>query len=138
MSERRVKQVIVWRKDIKCRAGKKMAQAAHAAMGPIFNMMERQDWNDGTGIVELNIRTDVNSALLAYKEGRFTKVVVGVENEQQLLDLYEKIKETNIPQCLICDAGLTEFKGIPTNTTLGIGPWWADEIDQFTGSLPLM
>jgi PTH2 family peptidyl-tRNA hydrolase len=139
MSEqRKVKQVIVWRKDLKVRAGKFGAQVAHAAMAPIFNMMETDYWNDGTELVELTIPTMEKSPLLLFKEGRFTKIVVGVDNEEQLLDLYEKIKLTKIPVALICDAGLTEFKGVPTNTCIGIGPWWADEIDRFTGNFPLM
>ena len=138
MSEqRRVKQVIVWRKDLKVRSGKMGAQIAHASLGPIFQMMQRHDWNDGTANVEYTIYTHDASPLFAWKEGRFTKIVVGVENEQQLLELHARIQATAIPCSLICDAGLTEFKGVPTYTTLGIGPWWSDEIDQFTGHLPL-
>ena len=136
--QRRVKQVIVWRKDLKVRSGKMAAQVAHAAMGPIFNMMNRIDWDDGSKIIDYAIHTDEDSPFVAYKEGRFTKVVVGIESEAELLALVERLKGTNIPHALICDAGLTEFKGVPTNTCLGIGPWWSDEIDQFTGSLPLM
>lgn len=136
--ERRVKQVIVWRKDLKVRAGKFGAQVAHAAMAPIFDMMERQDWNDGSSKVDFQINTFDSSPFVMFKEGRFTKIVVGVDDEEQLLDLYEKIKQTNIPVALICDAGLTEFKGVPTNTCIGIGPWWAEDIDQFTGGLSLM
>lgn len=136
--ERRVKQVIVWRKDLKVRAGKFGAQVAHAAMAPIFDMMERQDWNDGSSKVDFQINTFDSSPFVLFKEGRFTKIVVGVDNEEQLLVLYEKIKQTSIPVALICDAGLTEFKGVPTNTCIGIGPWWAEDIDQFTGGLSLM
>lgn len=137
-TNRRVKQVLVWRKDIICRTGKKMSQIAHASLGPIFQMMNRQDWNDGTDIIDYVIHTDINSPFFAWKEGRFTKIVVGIENEQQLLELYAKVQLTNIPCSLICDAGLTEFNGVPTNTCLGIGPWWAEEIDELTGHLPLM
>lgn len=136
--EHKVKQVIVWRKDLKVRAGKFGAQVAHAAMAPIFDMMDRQDWNDGSSKVDFQINTFDWSPFVLFKEGRFTKIVVGVDSEEQLLDLYEKIKQTSIPVALICDAGLTEFKGVPTNTCIGIGPWWADDIDQFTGGLSLM
>lgn len=136
--EHKVKQVIVWRKDLKVRAGKFGAQVAHAAMAPIFDMMDRQDWNDGSSKVDFQINTFDCSPFVLFKEGRFTKIVVGVDSEEQLLDLYEKIKQTSIPVALICDAGLTEFKGVPTNTCIGIGPWWAEDIDQFTGGLSLM
>ena len=136
--EHKVKQVIVWRKDLKVRTGKFGAQVAHAAMAPIFDMMARQDWNDGSSKVDFQINTFDCSPFVLFKEGRFTKIVVGVDSEEQLLDLYEKIKQTSIPVALICDAGLTEFKGVPTNTCIGIGPWWAEDIDQFTGGLSLM
>ncbi len=137
-TNRRVKQVIVWRKDLKVRTGKIAAQVAHASLGPIFQMMQRNDWNDGTGLIDYVIHTSIDAPLVAWKEGRFTKIVVGIETEEQLLELHAKLQSTNIPNALICDAGLTEFNGVPTNTCLGIGPWWSDEVDLLTGTLSLM
>ena len=52
--------------------------------------------------------------------------------------LNKALDETYIPHVLITDAGLTEFHGVPTNTCLGIGPYEAEEIDKFTGNLPLL
>lgn len=136
MSERHVKQVIVWRKDLKVRAGKRMAQAAHASMAPIFNMMY-----DESGPVDccFSIYCEDEDPFVIWKNGKFTKIVVSVDNEEQLLQLFERIKTERqyIPIALITDAGLTEFNNVPTNTCLGIGPWWSDEIDEFTKDLPL-
>lgn len=136
MSERHVKQVIVWRKDLKVRAGKRMAQAAHASMAPIFNRME-----DIGGAYDhcFAIYGDDEDPFVVWKNGKFTKIVVTVDNEEQLLQLVERIKTENrfIPIALITDAGLTEFNNVPTNTCLGIGPWWSNEIDEFTKDLQL-
>lgn len=136
MTERHVKQVIVWRKDIKCRKGKMMAQSSHASMAPIFNMM-----NDESGPVDccFSIYCEDEDPFVIWKNGKFTKIVVSVDNEEQLLQLFERIKTERqyIPIALITDAGLTEFNNVPTRTCLGIGPWWSDEIDEFTKHLPL-
>ena len=72
--------------------------------------------------------------------GPFAKICLGVENEKELLELYGKVKKEakEIPCVLITDSGRTEFHGIPTHTCIGIGPFWADEIDKFTGELKLL
>ena len=49
-----------------------------------------------------------------------------------------KAENSNIPVTLITDCGLTEFHGVATNTCVGIGPWWSDEIDEFTKDLKLL
>ena len=69
---------------------------------------------------------------------KFTKVVVSVDSDEELMALNKALDETDIPHSLITDAGLTEFHGVPTNTCLGIGPYISEEIDKFTGNLPLL
>ena len=66
------------------------------------------------------------------------KVVVSVDSDEELIALNKALDETWIPHALITDSGLTEFHGVPTNTCLGIGPYEAEEIDKFTGNLPLL
>ena len=81
-----------------------------------------------------------NGYLDIWLNGIFTKIVVGIDNEEKLLNLYEKItsERSDIPCALITDCGLTEFGGVPTNTCIGIGPFWSDEIDVFTKRLRLL
>ena len=69
--------------------------------------------------------------------GIFTKIAVYVESEEELLALEVKAREAGLPVGLIQDNGLTEFKGIPTHTALGIGPANAEAINSITGHLPL-
>ena len=57
---------------------------------------------------------------------------------KELLELKKRLDETCIPHKLITDAGNTEFHGVPTVTCLVIGPYISEEIDKFTGNLPLI
>lgn len=74
----------------------------------------------------------------------FTKIVVSVEGEKELLELEKELQRLNeqesklIPYALITDNGKTVFHGVPTVTCLGIGPYVSEEIDKITGNLPLL
>ena len=43
------------------------------------------------------------------------------------------LQQAGLPTALITDGGRTEFHGVPTHTTVAIGPARADQIDQITG-----
>jgi len=47
-------------------------------------------------------------------------------------------RETGLPCSIITDAGDTEFHGVPTKTTVGIGPDESEKIDVITGNLKLL
>ena len=38
----------------------------------------------------------------------------------------------------VIDEGITMFNGVKTFTCIGIGPYYSEEIDKFTGSLKLL
>jgi PTH2 family peptidyl-tRNA hydrolase len=65
------------------------------------------------------------------------KVVLKVDSEKELLDLYEKLKREKIPCFLVEDAGLTELEP-GTITALGIGPEKEEILDKITGNLKLL
>lgn len=125
------KQVIVVRKDLNMRKGKMCAQAAHASMAALLNAGAYQ--GDKFMLV---LRTD---ALTKWLKGKFTKIVVSVDSEQELLDIYNQVVESGIKyHSLITDCGLTEFNGVPTLTCMAIGPDWPESIDKITGHLKLL
>ena len=149
------KQVIVFRKDLlkgpnAIRKGKFGAQVAHASLSSLLELfhkiqyrpMERIDNSvtiDDTQIFyKYSVDFSENSILNDWLNGKFTKVVVSVDSEEELLELNKALDDTFIPHALITDCGLTEFHGVPTNTCLGIGPYISEEIDKFTGNLPLL
>lgn len=67
----------------------------------------------------------------------FTKVVVTVNGEEELLDIYKKAKEAGLIAALITDNGLTEFNGVPTNTVVAVGPDLPENLNKVTGHLKL-
>jgi len=77
------------------------------------------------------------SCLNDWLNGKFTKICVSVDSEEELMDIYNKVPEL-CPVFLVTDAGLTEFNGIPTKTCLCIGPYISEEIDKITGHLKLL
>lgn len=148
------KQVIVFRKDLlkgpnAIRKGKFGAQVAHASLGALlklFNISKKEpirlgsygDIEPGQIHYEYSVTFGENTVLDDWLNGKFTKIVVSVDSDEELIALNKALDETYIPHALITDAGLTEFHGVPTNTCLGIGPYIAEEIDKFTGNLPLL
>jgi PTH2 family peptidyl-tRNA hydrolase len=141
MSE--VKQVIVVRKDLNMRKGKIAAQVAHASLKVIVDMMRRDDMSYpvGTGMqegVRLLMLLDKGSPAYEWLNGRFTKIVVYVDSEDELRDLYNKAFDKGLPCAFIVDSGFTEFHGNKTATCIAIGPYWSDKIDEITGDLPLL
>lgn len=147
MNDKKVKQVIVVRKDLKVRKGKICSQVAHASLGALLKCFEKSDiftidGSDSDESLGTNYSLDVfnNTYMDKWLNGIFTKICLGINTEQEMLDLYERIckERPDIPCVLITDCGLTEFNGVPTNTCIGIGPFWSDDIDVFTKDLSLL
>ncbi|HNC56989.1 MAG TPA: aminoacyl-tRNA hydrolase [Leptospiraceae bacterium] len=124
------KQVLVWRKDLNVRKGKIAAQLAHASIKWLTDRIKK------------NLDKKVSDLLTEEEEswinGNFKKVVVYVENEGELLKLFDSAKESGLTVSLITDAGLTEFHGQPTNTCLCIGSHLNEKIDPLTKDLKLL
>ena len=119
-----IKQVIILRKDINMRKGKCVAQGCHASINAYF---------DAVKIPYSKQHTDAT----VWTTGLHTKICVSVDSEAELLGIYQKAKDANLPCSLIKDAGLTEFKE-PTYTAVAIGPACEEEINKITGSLKLL
>jgi peptidyl-tRNA hydrolase, PTH2 family len=130
------KQVIVMRTDLKMRKGKMVAQGAHASMKVILDRWSESPSKDPS----INSWTFSTSqeAFKSWLEGRFTKICVRVESEEELDQVYNKAKEAGLPCALIIDSGLTEFHGIPTKTCCAIGPAQVEHIDPVTSHLKLL
>lgn len=127
------KQVIVIRKDLKMRKGKMCAQAAHASMKVLLDKAI-------INCLQTNISISMSriDPLYHWLKGAFTKVVVGCDSEEEMLDIYNKAKDAMLYCSLIQDAGRTEFHGEPTYTTIAIGPDEVSKVDKITGHLKLL
>ena len=124
-----IKQVIIIRKDLNMRKGKMCAQAAHASMKVLLDMIDLSSDGDH----QLNLTSD----MFEWLNGKFTKIVVGCDSEQELVKLYEKAVLAKLPCAIIEDSGATEFKE-PTLTAVAIGAADSEDIDKITGELKLL
>lgn len=133
--ENRPKQVIVIRKDLNMRRGKQISQGAHSSFKTFLDLCDKFECGNKAEIV---FHYKKETAWDYWLNGIFTKIVVGCENEKELLDLYQQAIDSSLPCSLIVDAGLTEFNGTPTKTCIAIGPAYSEDIDKITGNLKLL
>jgi len=123
------KQVILVRTDLGMGPGKIGAQAAHASMKVFF---------DRSVVQYEMMHTRMTDAMIAWKEGEFTKIVLEVKSEAELLSYYGKAVHAGLPAALIEDNGHTVFNGVKTMTCAAIGPAEAADIDAITKRLRLL
>ena len=133
-----IKQVILFRKDLNMRLGKVAAQVAHASMKVFLDLkqtpLEHVETAEGSLIDPRDaLLVSMNEHMAAWVGGSFAKIVLSVESEEDLLQALSLAKAAGLPASLITDSGKTEFRGVPTNTTVAIGPALASEIDKITG-----
>jgi len=114
------KLVIAVRKDLGLSPGKMAVQVAHAAVScALSSKKDNTKWFKQW-----------------YAEGQ-RKVVVKVQDLQELYELKADAEALRLNTALISDAGLTE---VPpgTITCLGIGPGMDSSVDKVTGHLTLL
>ena len=111
------------------RKGKMVAQGAHASMGAILSLAKQVD---GHLVIPHDDR------VMPWLTGRFKKICVYVNSEQELLAIHNQAKEAGLVTSLIKDSGLTEFNGVPTLTAVAVGPDREDKVDAITKHLPLL
>lgn len=114
-----MKQVIILRKDLNMRKGKMVAQGAHASMAAVLKHM-----ND--------------KRVKEWLAGPFAKIVVSVDSEEELIEIFRKANNDKLITSLITDAGRTEFHGVATKTAVAVGPDKPELIDKITGHLKLL
>lgn len=125
-----LKQVMVLRKDLNMRKGKMVSQGAHAALKVFTDQMHPNPNGSFSHTVTDEMKQWLN--------GLYTKICVGVDSEEELLEIYSLAVGAKLPAALICDAGLTEFGGMPTYTAVAIGLASGEKIDRITGHLKLL
>ena len=111
-----MKQAIVIRADLKMSKGKLAAQAAHASL----DAYKKADSGDSE----------------SWESEGEKKVVLKVESEKELLEIFMSAKRAKIPCALIRDAGRTELEP-GTATCVGIGPAEDEAVDKVCGKLKL-
>lgn len=130
--EKNVKQVIIVRTDLKMPTGKIAAQVAHASdlavksISTVINGCRITPLVDGEGKL---------TPLGYWDSTIFTKIVLGVKTEEEMIAIYEKAKAKGLPCSLITDSGLTCFNNVKTKTCVGIGPAMNEDFTGLTDHL---
>jgi peptidyl-tRNA hydrolase, PTH2 family len=113
------KQIIIFRNDLKLGKGKIASQVAHAAVNAYILSSKKEP--------------EICSNWI---ESGQKKVVLKIDNKEELLKLYNSIKNKFV--CvLIKDAAKTQLL-YPDITCLGIGPIKENEVDKFTSKFKLL
>jgi len=123
------------------RKGKIAAQAAHASVKSLLQMASIKDSRIvlDKGNVTTKLSKDAADDMFQWVNDGQAKVVVSVDSEKELMDIYHLILQTSdIPVALILDAGRTEFNGVATYTCIAVGPAEVSKVDAFTGNLKLL
>lgn len=113
------------------RTGKYIAQGSHASVGALL-ALGGLDESGENFVIPMS-----NPFVKDWITHRFKKVTLYVTTDEELREIHENALKAGLSSVLIQDAGLTEFKGVPTLTAVGIGPDDAEKIDTVTGHLPL-
>ncbi|TMI41971.1 peptidyl-tRNA hydrolase [Candidatus Bathyarchaeota archaeon] len=117
---RRYKQVLVVRSDLKMGKGKIAVQCSHAAVSASEEARKSSlDW-----------------WRIWMHEGQ-SKVAVKVSGLSPILDLERRSRENGLPFYVVRDMGLTQVEP-GTVTCIGIGPGPVVRVDLLTGDLPLL
>lgn len=115
-----MKQVIVVRADLKMGKGKIAAQCSHASLMALENAE----------------REDADAANEWKAEGQ-KKVVLKVNSERELVELFQQVKNAGLKPALVQDAGHTQTAP-GTKTCFGAGPAEDARLDKLTGHLKLL
>jgi peptidyl-tRNA hydrolase, PTH2 family len=141
---RRIKQVIVIRKDLKMRRGKEIAQGSHASMAFLTRQLQttkeetgKLGWSWWNFFNKKEKEITLSDTQQQWLDSSFAKVTVRVNSEEELENVFRNAKDAGLEVHMVTDSGLTEFGGVPTKTCLAIGPDYADLIDSVTGELRL-
>lgn len=154
----KTKQVIVLRKlypdgkggTRQIRSGKIASQAAHASMiwlvrrvceaasPPLDRIIGKLSAYPGVRYTNEFNDLGFTTEERAWLTGKFTKIVLGVDTEEELVALHQKAIDAGLTSYIVTDSGLTEFNGEPTNTAIAIGPHSAHRIDELTKGLSLL
>lgn len=132
--DRTHKQVIILRKDLNMRKGKMIAQGAHASTKAVIDTGEVAQV-DGRRCLVVPLDND---SIGPWLFGKFAKVAVSVDSEDELLALHKEAQGRGLVCALLQDAGLTEFGGVPTYTALAIGPHRNAVFESLTSHLKLL
>jgi len=131
MSNDRIKQVIVVRRDLKLSAGEIAAQAADASLKVLLDRLGGSRLANGLFISELRLTEELER----WVHGNPARTVAGCDSDIELRSIYDEARAENIPCSLVRDKLKTERSGEPAITCVAVGPAAQDKVDAITSHL---
>lgn len=122
-----IKQVIIVRKDLDMRKGKLASQCAHASIA----FLHRQ-------IDVVHHHVSLSEVQKQWLDGNYAKVVLWVADADEFHAVVANAQHAGLVVHPIQDEGRTDFHGVPTWTTAGIGPDTDERLAPITGHLKLV
>ena len=117
------------------RRGKEVSQGAHASLAFIGRRIQRAlERPFGAICIPLWF---LSKPVRDWFLGSYAKVVCQVDSEEELRAIHQKALDAGLESHLIIDSGRTEFHGVATPTTCGIGPDYSDKFEGVTNELKL-
>lgn len=131
-----VRQIIIMRRKYPdgkggtkgLRRGKELAQASHASNAFMSRRLRE------FGYIKMD---ELSPEIQQWLNGGVAKICLKVDSEEEMREIFDKAKEKGLECHMITDSGKTEFGGVPTITSLSIGPNYKDDIDPITNHLKL-
>jgi PTH2 family peptidyl-tRNA hydrolase len=123
-----VKQAIVIRKDLNMRRGKEIGQGSHCSSKWLI---------DRVRVYRKGFELAFTQDEIEWMDNDFPKIVLQVNSEEELRAVELAAKTAGLTVETITDLGKTEFNGVPTLTSLAIGPHDSAMIDPITKNLKL-
>jgi PTH2 family peptidyl-tRNA hydrolase len=118
------------------RKGKLISQGSHASMAFLTKRFKNFSFLQRLKFLFFPHKF-LKSVEIQWMKNSFAKVCLQVESEEELLNLHYKAIDVGLESNIIQDSGRTEFKGVPTYTSVAIGPDFSEKIDAVTGHLKL-
>ena len=114
------KQIIVMRSDLQLGKGKIAAQASHACLGAYKKVLKSHP-----------------DLVKSWERIGQEKVVLKVNDGEELIEFFQRAKDKGIPVEMIRDAGRTQIEP-GTITCFAAGPWYEEELDEIFSTLKLL
>lgn len=137
------KQIIVANKSLNMSPGKLAAMVAHGSVSFLTEWFKRNVCLEPATFTEYTIKRGARVDRDLYAEwicGSFTKIVLEVENEEQMKEIVKKAHEAGMINghdfFNIVDES-TEFLDIPQWAVIAFRPMTPEKIDPITGELNL-
>jgi PTH2 family peptidyl-tRNA hydrolase len=124
---KQVRQVIIMRTDLDMPVGKMIAQGAHASEGASLKQLARLQ------VMDMELWENLSE----WKSNGKTKIVVGIDSEEKLLNLVLKATGLGINAYVVTDNAKTHFDK-PTITCACLGVDTKENLDKVTKRLRLL